>query len=168
MNLFQDAIVRRHVALFISASNLLSFFRLDVLARVMLHINHNWTIGIIWVEHMKYISQSRNGICRVYSSYPKATESFRSRRSHCPIRERDLHFGPKQSWLKIHNEHKAHCMVFSGCQTLSILTEWPVSFIFMARSGRRLPSEKDIGIPSLARMFGLRVDDPNFFFVEDN
>lgn len=41
-------------------------------------------------------------------------------------------------------------------------------FIFMAGSGRRLASEKDIGVPSLVRMFGLRVDEPNFFSFQDN
>lgn len=38
---------------------------------------------------------------------PKSDRTFRPRRTHCPVRERDLHFGSKQSWPKVHDGHKA-------------------------------------------------------------
>lgn len=167
MNLFQDVIVPRHVALSISVPNLFSFFRLDRRVLCSGILTATGPSELFRADRWE-ISRSRGGssLSRLFVSYLKATESFRSRRTHCPVRERDLHFSPKQSWPKVYDGHKAVCMVFSGCQTASLGDRF--LFIFMAGSGRRLASEKDIGIPSLVRMFGLRVDDPNFFFVEDN
>lgn len=173
MNLFQDAIVPRHVALFISALDLFFFFRLD---RRVLGTQPYW-LQLVRRNCLGRTDGKFRGLEAARRSVAFIRKLPKSGRNRFVLDARIVLFAREICILVSNNPDwksitrtKPVCMVFSGCQTADPHWQHPhrFLFIFVAGSGRQLASKKDIGVPSLARMFGLRVDDPNFFFVEDN